>query len=75
MFWLGALGGLFLGRWPGGRGPAWETGEPDLWPTPERRMGLLQEEAAGEEPALDEPGPEESDRPHSAEEAQAQRRR
>ena len=24
-FWLGALGALFLGRWPGGRGPAWET--------------------------------------------------
>ncbi|MGH3991948.1 MAG: hypothetical protein ACRDSN_05725, partial [Pseudonocardiaceae bacterium] len=23
-FWLGALGMLFLGRWPGGRGPAWE---------------------------------------------------
>ena len=27
MFWLGALGALFLGRWSGGRGPAWETGD------------------------------------------------
>ena len=24
-FWLGALGLVFIGRWPGGRGPAWET--------------------------------------------------
>jgi hypothetical protein len=31
-FWLGALGVLYLGRWPGGRGPAWESGEPDPWP-------------------------------------------
>ena len=26
-FWLGAAGALFLGSWPGGRGPAWETGQ------------------------------------------------
>lgn len=35
-FWLGALGVLFLGRWPGGRGPAWETGEADEWPSAAR---------------------------------------
>ena len=29
LFWLVAIGVLFLGRWPGGRGPAWETGEAD----------------------------------------------
>lgn len=39
-FWLGALGALFLGKWPGGRGPAWETGEADPWPSPARRRGL-----------------------------------
>ena len=33
-FWLGALGLLFLGNWPGGRGPAWETGEAVPWPSP-----------------------------------------
>jgi hypothetical protein len=33
MFWLGALGVLYLGVWPGGRGPAWETGEAIPWPT------------------------------------------
>jgi hypothetical protein len=51
-FWLGALGALFLGRWPGGRGPAWETGEADPWPTAAARRAEL----AGEGPA-DEPPP------------------
>jgi hypothetical protein len=36
-FWLGALGSLLLDNWPGGRGPAWETGEAEPWPTPARR--------------------------------------
>jgi hypothetical protein len=39
-FWLGAVGSLFLGNWPGGRGPAWETGEPDPWPSAAERRGL-----------------------------------
>ena len=37
MFWLGALGALFLGRWSGGRGPAWETGTAEPWPAAQRR--------------------------------------
>jgi hypothetical protein len=40
-FWLGAIGALFLGNWPGGRGPAWESGEAEPWPTPAQRRGLL----------------------------------
>jgi hypothetical protein len=40
-FWLGALGALFLGNWPGGRGPAWETGEPDPWPSAAERRGRV----------------------------------
>jgi hypothetical protein len=40
-FWLGAVGALFLGTWPGGRGPAWETGQPDPWPSAAERRGLL----------------------------------
>ena len=40
VFWLGALALLFLDRWPGGRGPAWETGEPDPWPSTAERRGL-----------------------------------
>jgi hypothetical protein len=46
-FWLGAVGALLLGNWPGGRGPAWETGEPDPWPSAAERRGLV---PAGDSP-------------------------
>ena len=46
-FWLGALGSLYLGNWPGGRGPAWETGEPEPWPTPQRRGAPPPEDGDG----------------------------
>jgi hypothetical protein len=39
LFWLIALGMLFIDRWPGGRGPAWETGEEVPWPTAQERLG------------------------------------
>lgn len=60
-FWLGALGMLLLGRWRGGRGPAWESGEAEPWPTAAQRRGLVP--MPGEEPQLDpnepvEPEPE-----------------
>jgi hypothetical protein len=41
-FWLGALGAVFLDRWPGGRGPSWESGEPEPWPSQAKRRGLMQ---------------------------------
>jgi hypothetical protein len=40
-FWLGAVGALYLGTWPGGRGPAWESGEPEPWPSAAGRRGQL----------------------------------
>jgi hypothetical protein len=40
-FWLGALGVLLLGRWPGGRGPAWESGEPEPWLTQGQRRAAM----------------------------------
>jgi hypothetical protein len=43
LFWLIALGVLFLGAWPGGRGPAWETGEAIEWPS-----GLAHQRAAAD---------------------------
>ncbi|GAC1317161.1 MAG: hypothetical protein NVSMB25_04330 [Thermoleophilaceae bacterium] len=46
ILWLPALGALFLNRWPGGRGPAWETGEAIPWPTTADRRAQLDEEAA-----------------------------
>ncbi len=33
IFWLGGLGFLFLGRWPGGDPPAWRTGKAEPWPS------------------------------------------
>ena len=32
-FWLFALGILFAGFWPGGRPPAWRTGQAEPWPS------------------------------------------
>jgi hypothetical protein len=60
-FWLGALGTLFLGKWPGGRGPAWESGQPDPWPSAAQRRGLVprpdEEEPAKLDPTPPEPEP------------------
>jgi len=53
MFWLGALGMLFLGRWSGGRGPAWETGTAEAWPVAARRGEPASDpepDPAGEQP-------------------------
>lgn len=49
-FWLGALGALFLGRWPGGEPPAWKTGRAEPWPT-QQDLREARERARGKEPA------------------------
>jgi hypothetical protein len=48
VFWVGALGALFLGRWPGGRGPAWETGEAVPWPSAAEQRARRQSSELGE---------------------------
>lgn len=63
-FWLGALGAIFLARWPGGRGPAWETVEAIPWPTAMDRQRAAMEEQGellepDEEPEVEEPVDEE----------------
>ena len=40
-FWLGALAALFVDRWPGGRGPAWSSGEALPWPGADQREAAL----------------------------------
>lgn len=55
LFWLAALGALFLGRWPGGRGPAWESGEAVPWPSAAEVRSRQSGEAEEPEP---EPEPE-----------------
>jgi membrane protein implicated in regulation of membrane protease activity len=51
LFWTAALGVLFLNRWPGGRGPAWEAEEAVPWPSAAQRAegGGGQEVSAGAE--------------------------
>ncbi|MFN2616964.1 MAG: DUF4386 family protein [Thermoleophilaceae bacterium] len=56
MFWLGALGALFLGLWPGGRGPAWDSGQADPWPSAAELRQAVEEQG----PAPDEPEPEQA---------------
>ena len=48
IFWTAALGALFLGKWPGGRGPAWESGTAEPWPTAADRQRAAT--GTGEEP-------------------------
>jgi hypothetical protein len=57
-FWLGALGLLYLGRWPGGRGPAWESGTAEPWPSAAERAREASGGQAGEPAAEAEPAPE-----------------
>ena len=72
-FWLGALGTLYLDNWPGGRGPAWESGEADPWPTP-RRRGAQQADGDGSGESLLDPSSVRSpSRSGAAELAQAPR--
>jgi hypothetical protein len=51
--WFAALGGLFADRWPGGRGPAWESGEAIPWPGSAERRAAIQSEAEPEQPAIE----------------------
>jgi cytochrome bd-type quinol oxidase subunit 2 len=72
VFWLLALGALFLNLWPGGRGPAWETGEPEPWPSAQGRFGPPAEEDDEEE---EEPEPEREPEPAAANPRSSRKRR
>jgi hypothetical protein len=43
LFWVVALGVLFLDRWPNGRGPAWSVTEPVPWPTAADIRGMSED--------------------------------
>lgn len=82
IFWLGGLAVLYLGVWPGGRGPAWETGEATPWPTPQARGGLPERGRSGREPApepsepaAEPPGDEEPAKPHPVSKKRKRKRR
>ncbi len=42
-FWIVAMGLLYIGKWPNGQPPAWESGEARPWPS----RAQVREEAAG----------------------------
>jgi hypothetical protein len=60
-FWLGALGALLIGKWPGGRGPAWKSGEAEPWPSAAQRRAELQQQQQQQQldPTPPPPEPEE----------------
>lgn len=61
VFWLVALGLLMLDRWPGGRGPAWRSGEAVRWPgAAKQREEMLRRREQREAPPADD-GAEASD--------------
>ncbi|MFL5970672.1 MAG: hypothetical protein ACJ74L_13840, partial [Gaiellaceae bacterium] len=55
LFWFAALGLLFLNRWPGGRGPAWQTGEAIPWPGAAEQREEIERRRAEREGVLDPP--------------------
>ncbi|MEA2496288.1 MAG: hypothetical protein QOJ29_4199 [Thermoleophilaceae bacterium] len=64
LFWLIALGALFVGAWPGGgRGPAWESGEAIPWPSAQERFAPPADADPESEP---EPEPEPAPNPRAA---------
>jgi len=70
LFWIVALGMLFLGRWPNGRGPAWDVVEPVPWPT------AADQQAARQAAEADEPEPEaEGDEPRQRPASRKRKRR
>ncbi|MBA3300534.1 MAG: DUF4386 family protein [Thermoleophilaceae bacterium] len=76
LFYFVALGLLFLDRWPGGRGPAWETGEATPWPSQADKIRAreaereIEEGAPGAEPAAVDP-----DTPRPASRKRSRKRR
>ena len=55
LFWLTAVAVMFLGRWPGGRGPAWQTGEAVPWPSAAEQRDEIERRRAEREGPRDEP--------------------
>ena len=47
LLWFVYLGLLLLGRVPGGRPPAWESGEAEPWPTPAEKAAAELEGPSG----------------------------
>jgi len=76
LFWFAALGLLLLDRWPGGRGPAWQTGEAITWPgAAEQREEMERRRAEREAAEPPEPEPEPEPEPQDSRPASRKRRK
>ncbi len=75
LFWIVALGVLFLGRWPGGRGPAWSVVEAIPWPTAADAQAARQAAADGPQEQVDVPEPEPEPEPGEPRERPASRKK
>jgi hypothetical protein len=80
-FWLAALGVLFLDRWPGGRGPAWDEVAEIPWPSALEQQAQMRMEqqaydgrAEHEDDGDDEPGEPAHD-PHPVSKKRKKKRR
>ncbi|MGI8748943.1 MAG: hypothetical protein ACR2J6_00035 [Thermoleophilaceae bacterium] len=73
LFWIVALGVLFLDRWPNGRGPAWSAVERIPWPTA-AEIRSLGASKSGPETDLPPPPPPPPAGEHNASEKPAQLR-
>ncbi len=61
-FWLAAIGAIFMDRWPGGRGPAWDAGEAIPWPSAvDQRLAEQEAEQAEAAERADEDADDEPD--------------
>ena len=65
LFWFAALGLLFLDRWPGGRGPAWQTGEAIPWPGAQQQREEIERRRAEREGLLEPEEPQAEAEPES----------
>ena len=74
LFWFAALGLLFLDRWPGGRGPAWQTGEETAWPGAAEQREEIERRRAERE-GVQAPPPEAEAEPPEPEPRPASRKR
>ena len=54
VFWFVTVGMLILGRWPNGRGPAWDTVEAIPWPSAVEQRAQAEAEAEAEEAEAEE---------------------
>jgi hypothetical protein len=73
IFWAVALGLIFLDRWPGGRGPAWASGEAIPWPGAADRAQARQ--GGGPQGGTREPQPEPEPEPGQPRPASRKRKR